>query len=281
MLPGIAPMILHSDEATPPPGRARAMKRLALLFAACLLAVGAAHASVKPITVSAASSLREVLQAVNAAYEKLNRERVSTVYGPSFRLARDIGRGAVPDVFISADPASVAYLEERKLVRGDVLMGLVRNRLVLVARDGYALPRELRTGGSNAMIDMASLALPDPRQHPAGKFGQAALVKLGVWDRVSPKTRTTGSIRVALDLVAAREVDGAIVYRSAALREPRVRVIQVLPHHSHPPILYTVAVTTRGRGWPVVSAYVSFIRSQAALDIFERFGFERDAAWAK
>lgn len=233
------------------------------------------------ITVSAASSLNDVLQSVNAAYEKRNRERVSAVYGPSFRLASDIARGAVPDVFISADPESVAYLENRRLVRGDVLMELVRNRLVIVARHGYAPTREAGKGPSTPLTDLHTLALPDPRDHPVGKFGQSALVKLKLWDRLEQKTRVTGTVRAALDLVVNGEVDGAIVYRSSALREPRVQVVQTLPESAHPPILYTVAVTTRGRGWPVVSAYVSFIRSQAALDIFERYGFERDGPWKK
>ncbi|MGE5524111.1 MAG: molybdate ABC transporter substrate-binding protein [Rhodospirillaceae bacterium] len=246
-----------------------------------LLALSVTEVGAQPITVSAAASLRDVLQSVNAAYEKRNHEHVSTVYGPSFRLANDIARGAIPDVFISADPASVAYLEEHKLVRGDVLIGVVRNRLVVVARDGYGPVRSTKAGPGTAIKDMASLALPDPRQHPAGKFGQAALTKLGLWDRLGSKTRTTSSTRAALELVLNREVDGAIVYRSEAMREPHAQVIQMLPENSHPPILYTVAVTTAGRGWPVVSAYVSFIRSQAALDIFERFGFERDAAWKK
>lgn len=245
------------------------------------VAAGPAHAAIEPIAVSAAASLRNVLEAVNTAYEKRNNERVSAVYGPSFRLASDIARGAVPDVFISADTASVAYLEARNLVRGDVLMELVRNRLVVVARDGYTVPREARKGPGAALTSMATLALPDPRQHPAGKFGQAALVKLGLWDGVGAKARTTTSIRAVLDLVANGEVDGAIVYRSSALREPRTHIVQILPETVHPPITYTVAVTTHGRGWPAVSAYVSYIRSQAALDIFERYGFQRDAPWKK
>jgi molybdate transport system substrate-binding protein len=252
---------------------------IALLCGA--LAAAGAHARAAPIGISAAASLREALQSVNAAYEKLNHEKVSAVYGPSFRLANDIAHGAVPDVFISADPASVAYLEEHKLVRGDVLMGLVRNRLVLVAREGGPPARQTRRSPAAAMTDMASLALPDPKEHPAGKFGQAALMKLGLWDRVALKTRSTTTTRAALELVVNREVDGAVVYRSEALREPRTQVVQVLPEQSHPAILYTVAVTTGGRGWPAVSAYVSFIRSQVALDIFERYGFERDAAWRK
>ena len=252
-----------------------------IAFVCGVLAAVTAHARAQPITVSAASSLRAALQSVNAEYEKLSREKISTVYGPSFRLASDIARGAVPDVFISADPASVAYLDEHKLVRGDVLMSLVRNRLVLVAREGAPQAAQSKKSFVAAMTDMASLALPDPKEHPAGKFGQAALVKLGLWDRVAAKTRSAPSTRAALDLVVNREVDGAVVYRSEALREPRTRVVQILPEQTHPPILYTVAVTTGGRGWPTVSAYVSFIRSQVALDIFERYGFERDAAWRK
>lgn len=248
---------------------------------ACFIAATPARAASQPIAISAAASLRNVLQAVNTAYEKRNNERVSAVYGPSFRLASDIARGAVPDVFISADSASVAYLETRNLVRGDVLMELVRNRLVVVARDGYTAPREARKSPAAALSSMTALALPDPRQHPAGKFGQAALMKLGLWESMGAKTRTSSSIRAVLDLVASGEVDGGIVYRSAALREPRTHIVQILPETAHPPIAYTVAVTTHGRGWPAVSAYVSYIRSQAALDIFERYGFQRDAPWKK
>jgi molybdate transport system substrate-binding protein len=274
---GASPAIRRS------PARVASSRFLACLVAglACFIGATPAHAAVQPIAVSAAASLRDVLQTVNAAYEKRNNEHVSAVYGPSFRLASDIARGAVPDVFISADTASVAYLETRNLVRGDVLMELVRNRLVVVARDGYTAPREARKSASAALSSMATLALPDPRQHPAGKFGQAALVKLGLWDGVGAKARTTTSIRAVLDLVANGEVDGAIVYRSSALREPRTHIVQILPETAHPPITYTVAVTTHGRGWPAVSAYVSYIRSQAALDIFERYGFQRDAPWKK
>lgn len=246
------------------------MSGLSVLLAHAWLALPAASAQSQAITVSAAASLHQALQSVNGAYEKLNHERVSVVYGPSIRLASDIARGAVPDVFVSADPASVAYLEERKLVRGDMLVTLVRNRLVLVASD-------TRAGASVALRDIASLALPDPRQHPAGKFAQAALTRLGLWERLGAKARMTASTRAALDMVASGEVEGAIVYRSEAFQDPQVRVVQLLPDNSHPPVVYTVAVTTGGRGWPVVSAYVSFLRSQSALDIFERFGFERNA----
>lgn len=262
------------------PARRCFTRRLASFALSASFLVAAAQANAQPIAVSAAASLREVLQSVNTAYEKLNRQQVSAVYGPSFRLANDIARGAAPDVFISADTASVEYLEERKLVRGDVLIGLARNRLVLVVRNGHAPARDGRKL-AEVMSAMATIALPDPRQHPAGRFGQSALTKLGLWDRLALKIRTTSSTRAALDVLASGEVDGAIVYRSEALREPSVRIVQVLPETSHPPIMYTVAVTTRGRGWPAVSAYVSYLRSQSGLDIFERYGFERDAAWKK
>ena len=260
---------------------ADAIKRLAavLLHVGLVMFAGSAHA--QPIAVSAAASLRDVLQSVNAAYEKLNNQRVSAVYGPSFRLANDIARGAVPDVFISADPESVAYLDQHKLVRGDVLIDIVRNRLVVLGREGYVVPKGAKASPGGTLKPMRSIALPDPREHPVGKYAQAALTKLGLWQTVRPTIRTVTSMRAALDLLATGEVDGAIVYRSEAMREPRTVVLEILPENSHPPILYTVAVTTGGRGWPLVSAYVSFIRSQAALDIFERFGFQRDSPWKK
>jgi molybdate transport system substrate-binding protein len=252
----------------------RVLTAAAGAWLAALACATSAHAV--QISVSAAASLRDALASVNLAYEERNHEDLSTVYGPSLRLARDIERGAVPDVFISADPESVDYLQRRGLVRADMLITLVKNVLVVVVPATDRTKTRLQQKQQvRAFLETHTLSLPDPTALPAGKFGEAALKNLGLWDTFASRIRVAPNARGALEKLETREADAAIIYRSQALSSKGVRIVDTLPDGSYPPIVYTISITTAGQGPAIVSAYVNFVRSQLALDMFERYGFVR------
>ena len=73
---------------------------------------------------------------------------------------------------------------------------------------------------------------------PVGKYAHAALEKLGVWDRVSSRIVRAENVRAALAFVARGEAPLGIVYRTDALAEKRVRIVDVFPEDSHPPVTY-------------------------------------------
>jgi len=52
----------------------------------------------------------------------------------------------------------------------------------------------------------------------------------------------------------------------------RVRVVGVFPADSHPPIVYPVALTARAG--ERAAAFEAFLGSDAAREIFTRYGFE-------
>ena len=56
---------------------------------------------------------------------------------------------------------------------------------------------------------------------PAGKYGKAALEKLGVWDSVAANVAEAENVRAALPLVARGEAPLGIVYTTDAKAEPR------------------------------------------------------------
>ena len=110
---------------------------------------------------------------------------------------------------------------------------------------------------------------------PAGRYGQAALEASGVWESVEEKVVRAGNVRGALEWVARAEVDAAVVYRTDALAEPRVRVGFVFPEGSHAPITYPAAVTGSSR-WPVeADAFLQFCQSAEAQAIFLAQGFKQ------
>ncbi len=63
----------------------------------------------------------------------------------------------------------------------------------------------------------------------------------------------------------------AIVYATDAKADPGVKVIDVFPEDSHPPILYAVALTKSAR--PAAHAFLDYLASPAARPRFEAEGF--------
>ena len=83
----------------------------------------------------------------------------------------------------------------------------------------------------------------DVKAVPAGKYGKAALEKLGVWASVEGKVAQAENVRAALKLVSTGEAPLGIVYQTDAAAEPGVKIIGTFPEETHPPIVYPVGVT--------------------------------------
>ena len=62
-----------------------------------------------------------------------------------------------------------------------------------------------------------------------------------------------------------------IVYSTDAKVEPGVKIVGTFPADSHPPIIYPVAATATAK--PEANDYMSFLRSQAAKTVLEKYGF--------
>jgi len=115
------------------------------------------------------------------------------------------------------------------------------------------------------------VATGDVREVPVGLYAKAALERLGVWPAVEPKMDMAADVRVALSMVAHGQAPLGIVYETDAKIEPAVKVIGVFPDNTHDPIIYPVAL--RANAKPDAVQYFSFLRSQTAKSVFERYGF--------
>jgi molybdate transport system substrate-binding protein len=107
---------------------------------------------------------------------------------------------------------------------------------------------------------------------PAGKYGKAALEKLGVWAGVSNRIAQAENVRAALLLVSRGEAPAGIVYRTDAAADPNVKIIGTFPEDTHPPIVYPIALTASATH-PDAAAFLAYIKSPAAKPLFEAQGF--------
>ena len=149
-----------------------------------------AAAEVKGPVVFAAASLKDALDAVNAEWQKESGKQATISYAASSALAKQIEQGAPADIFVSADEDWMNYLADRKLIKPETRFDLVGNTLVLIAPKDSKLTATIASGFPLAsLLADGHLAMADTASVPAGKYGKAALEKLGVWDAVKDRDR--------------------------------------------------------------------------------------------
>ena len=246
----------------------------AALLAAPLASLAATAASADDVVVFAAASLKNALDDVAAAYKAKTGKAVTISYAASSALAKQIEQKAPADIFFSADLDWMNYLEERNLIKKDTRRTLLGNKIVLVAPKDSTASITIAPGMKLAALLGADgrLAMANVDSVPAGKYGKAALEKLGVWSSVADHIVQADNVRAALAFVARNEAPVGIVYETDANAEPAVKVIAVFPDDSHPPILYPVAITAASTN-PDTRAFFDFMQSEAAKSAYEKQGF--------
>jgi molybdate transport system substrate-binding protein len=229
------------------------------------------------VLVFAAASLSDVMDEIDKAYAAHNGVDVKASYAASSVLAKQIEAGAPADVFVSADREWMDYLEQRSLLKPGTRRDLLGNALVLIAPADSPVRLKITPGFElAAALGTGRLACGDPDSVPAGLYARSALVKLGVWDSVAAHLARAENVRVALAYVARGESPLGIVYRTDAQAEPRVRIVDVFPADTHPPITYPLALTTHASA--AAQRFSEFLGSDEARRMFAAHGFENLSA---
>ena len=252
------------------------------LIAAVLLGLGvlpnAALAAPRPISVFAAASLQTALGQMAQVYTARTGVPVRLTFGSSPAMARQIQQGAPADIMISADTAWMDALQTGQWIDPASRADLISNRLVLIVPAGKAGLIALSPGtkakqGLARILGPGRLAMADPQTVPAGRYGKAALEKLGLWDGVSGQIAPTDTVRTALGFVARGEAPLGLVYASDAVAEPKVAVLATLPTTSHPKIIYPGAVTRNAQSPTEARAFLTWLKGSQARAIFLKNGF--------
>ena len=250
------------------------MRLLAAAGVSALVLAGTpATMAAENLTVFAAASLKNALDNVNTACEADVGEKATISYAASSALAKQIEEGAPADVFISADLAWMKYLSEKKLTKPDTEVQLLGNRIVLVAPADSTASTEIAPNFDLAkLVGDGKLAMANVDSVPAGKYGKAALEKLGVWGSVEGKVAQAENVRAALALVSTGEAPVGIVYQTDAAADKKVKIVGTFPEDSHPPIIYPVAQTAESKD-AETPAFLKCLQSAKAKALFEAQGF--------
>ena len=224
--------------------------------------------------VLAAASLQESMLEAARRWADLGHPQPLVSFAASSALARQIEAGAPADLFVSADEDWMDHVQEKGLLKPGTRVSFLQNRLVLVA----PLDRHFRLSVSPGFplaqaLGGGRLAMADPQSVPAGRYGRAALERLGVWAAVEGRIAGAENVRAALALVERGAAPLGIVYATDARASKRVQVVGVFPGSSHPPIIYPLAVL-RNSTSAGAEPFRRFLLSAEGRAIFARHGFD-------
>ncbi len=251
------------------------LARSAGLMLSLTLACGTQPAAAQgtDLVIFAAASLKNALDAVNAQWQKETGKTAKISYAASSALAKQIEQGAPAQVFISADLDWMDYVAQKNLIRPDTRSNLLGNRIVLIAPKDKAQPVDIKPGFDLAkVIGDGRLSMANVDSVPAGKYGKAALEKLGAWAGVATRIAQAEDVRAALLLVSRGEAPAGIVYQTDAAADPNVTIIGKFPEDTHPPIIYPIALTANA-SHPDAAGFLAYVKSAKARPIFEAQGF--------
>jgi molybdate transport system substrate-binding protein len=242
-----------------------------LLHAAVLLAATLLPARFdEPLTVCAAVSLTESLEAAAKAYMGAGGGSVRFNFAASNVLARQLANGAPADLFISADEAQMDVAAGAGAIDRTSRVNLLANRLAVIARPDRGGINDIR---ALLQPDVQRVAIGDPAAVPAGVYARQYLQAVGLWGAIQPRLVPVGNVRAAVAAVDNGSADAAIVYETDAAIARTAVIAFVVSGAGAPRIVYPAAVVAGSRQREAALRFLQFLRGPQGAEIFRRYKF--------
>ncbi len=227
------------------------------------------------ITVFAAASTADAVQAVAEAYGAAHGVDVRCSFASSSTLAKQIAQGAPADLFLSADGAWMDHLAARQAIVAASRIDLLGNGLVIITPIDAPLTVTVAKGFDFAATFTGRLAVGDPSHVPVGMHAQVALTALGWWEALRGRLAPAADARAAVRLVELGEVDAGVAYVTDARASAKVAVAAIIAAELHAAIRYPIAMTTTAV--PAAAAFLEHLQGAEARAVFTAAGFTMPA----
>lgn len=226
------------------------------------------------LTISAAVSLKDALEAFQPTFEKEHHAKLHFNFGASGQLMQQIEQGAPVDVFISAGSKQMNELQEKGLLFPDTRTDVVRNTLVLVVPKNASDQKNL-TFDTLKNAKSLRLAMGEPKSVPAGMYAEEVLKHLALYDQLIAARDIVfaNDVRQVLAYVETGEVDAGLVYKTDAALSDKVIIADTAQEGWHQPIVYPGAVIHDTKEEALSKAFLNALKEGEGKRILEQYGF--------
>jgi len=231
------------------------------------------------LNVSAGTGLTDAITEINIRLMEQNHDlKIQTNFAAAGDLQTQIENGAPTDVFISAAARQMDTLEEKGLILPETRRIIAGNKLVLIVHKDSSLT--ISSFEDLLKSDIKLIAMGDPGFVPAGSYGLLTFELLGIsYDELKPKLVLGSSVRQVLSYVENKNVDIGIVYASDAYNSDKVKMVANAPDEINKIIVFPAAVISSSNTVDIAQAYIDFLGSREAQEIFKKYGFIISGNW--
>ena len=225
------------------------------------------------VNLAAAASLKNVYdeKLIPMFEEKYPGVKVTPTYASSGDLQTQIENGLETDVFMSAANKQMDALVEKGIIDNDTNLQFLENKVVLI------VPADSNSNISSFddLKDVeGNIAIGDPESVPAGQYAKEVLNNTGIWDDVESKLSLGTDVTAVLNQVAQGSADCGIVYATDAKSTDDVKVVCEAPEDAlDTPVIYPVAAIKDTNDTDATKAFMDFLQTKEAKDVFVDYGF--------
>ena len=231
----------------------------------------AAPAKKTEIMISAAASLKNCIQDLSAMYTEKNPQVTITAnFGASGALQQQIEQGAPADVFFSAGIKQMNALKEKGMMIDSSVKNILENKVVLITPKNAAA---LDFFEDLAKSSVKKIGVGEPKSVPVGQYTEQIFQNLGLTDKVASKLIFAKDVREVLSWVETGNVDAGVVYETDAKISKDVTICSTAPEGSHKKVIYPIGVVKTSKHAAEAQKFVDFLFSDAAKEVFARYGF--------
>lgn len=232
------------------------------------------QAQPETLTIAAANSVKDALRKVLPIFEAQHKEiAVRVIYGPSQTLRKQIEEGAPVDVFLPSLFEEIDQLEKKGLVIQGTKRIYAGTSLVLIT--GTTLPAPIASIQDLHTIPVRRIAIGDPKTSSIGKVA----IQFLKYSKLEPKLKSQFILgehsRAVLDLVAKGEAELGVVYRTDAVADEHVRILDTAPADSHTPVRYGVAAVWTAKNISGAGDFIEFLLSSPIQAQLKQYGFDQ------
>jgi len=227
-------------------------------------------ASAEKVHISAAASLTEaVKELVDNFHQNHSDIELLPNFASSGALAKQIYAGAPADIYISANPKWMDYLQQQELISVSSHEVLVQNSLVVVSTAGNPI------NSLQQLTEFSRIAICSPKSSPAGKYAEQALTAAGLYSQLlaEHKLILAKDVRQALLYADRGEVDAAFVYRTDALLAAQAQILFAVPQEFYLHVVYPAALTIEGAKKSDAEMFFKYLFGESAQAVFKKYGF--------
>lgn len=242
-----------------------------LLFVTAVSGLSAAET----LRVAAAANLVHAMADLAAAFQDAHPDiKVETSFGASGSLVAQIKHGAPYDVFLSADLDYPQALIATEHAREESLFIFAVGQLALWSSHAERNMSDLVATLRSPSIQ--KIAIANPATAPYGRAAQQALMQLGLWTLLQPKLVIAENISQTAQFVDSGNADLGFVALSSIKSPPLDGrgIWQIVSASLHSPLAHGAILTNRGGNNPAARKFMDFLRSDAARNVFARYGYD-------